>query len=74
MFHQNEHERQFGITFSVLMSCQQYLRCRKVTYYGIVLHMWSARARKNVPCLIAILTTVITIAMGINPGAPGLNI
>ena len=40
----------------------------------IVLPMLSARARENVPCLIAFLTTAITIAIGINPGAPGLNI
>ena len=36
--------------------------------------MLSASARENVSCLIAFLTTTITIAIGINPGAPGLNI
>ena len=38
--HQHTHGRHFGITFSGLMPCQQYL------YYGIVLPMCSARARE----------------------------
>ena len=46
----------------------------KVTYNRIVLLVRSAGARKNVPCSIAFLTMVITIATGINPGAPVWNI
>ena len=56
------------------MPCQQYFRYIKVTYHRIVLPVRSAGARENVPCLIAFLTMVITIATGINPAAPGWNI
>ena len=59
-----------GLLFSGLMPCQ----CIKLTYPGIVLPMWSARARENVPCFIAFLTMAVTIAMVINPMTAGWNI
>ena len=58
------------LLFSGLMPCQ----CIKLTYPGIVIPMWSARARENVSCLIAFLTVAVTIAMVINPMTAGWNI
>ena len=37
--HQHEHGRHFGITVMGLMPCQQYFKCIKVTYHGLVLPM-----------------------------------
>ena len=67
-------EDTLGLLFSGLMSCQQYFSCINVTYHGIVLPMWSTRARENVPGSMAFLTITIAIALGINPGAPGWSI
>ena len=69
----HQHGRHFEITFLGLMPCQQYFRYIKVAYHRIVLSVPSAWARKNVPCSIALLTMVITIATGINPVAHGWN-
>ena len=74
MCHQHEHGRHFGITVLGLMPCQQYFRYITVTCHKIVVPVRSAGAMENVPCSIAFLTMVITIATGINPGAPGWNI
>ena len=65
----HQHGRHFAVTFLGLMSCQQYFRYIKVTYHRIVISLRSAGAREKVPCSIALLTMVITIPMGINPGA-----
>ena len=37
--HQYEPGRHLRITFFGLMPCQQYFRCKNVTYHGIVLPM-----------------------------------
>ena len=64
--HQHEHGRHFGITFLSFYAIKTVFQMYKGDISWNCTSILSARARENVPCLIA-----ITIAMGINSRAPG---